>query len=130
MSVKATLGKLHLPEEIEIEDTVTAHIMYPDARGCFYVSNGYVTDAPPLIELECEKARVRIEEEIVTVFSGGESTVHSFAEQKRLGKSHWGMGHQTAIADFYECVECGRKYSIELTDIEDTIYLLLQIYGK
>ena len=130
VSVKATLGKLHLPEEIEIEDTVTAHIMYPDARGCFYVSNGYVTDAPPLIELECEKARVRIEEEIVTVFSGGESTVHSFAEQKRLGKSHWGMGHQTAIADFYECVECGRKYSIELTDIEDTIYLLLQIYGK
>ncbi len=130
VSVKSAIHKLHLPEEIEVEDTVVAHILYAEVRGCFYVSNGYVTDAPPLIELECEKARVRIEEEMVTVFEGGESQARSFAEQKRLGKSHWGMGHKTAIQEFYDCIAEGKKYTIELADVEDTIWLMLQIYGK
>lgn len=130
LSVKSSVAKLHLPEEIEVEDMVAAHIVYSDVRGCFYVSTGYVTDAPPLIELECEKARVRIEEDVVTLFYGGEALVQGFNEQKRLGKSHWGMGHQTAIREFYKSVTSGEKYAIELGDIEETIWLLLQIYGR
>lgn len=130
LSVKADVQKLHLPEEIEVEDMVAAHIQYPEARASFFVTTGYVKDVPPLIELECEKARVRIEEDLVTVFDNGEAQVYSFPEQKRLGKSHWGMGHQTAIQEFYDCVVCGEKYSIELADVEDTIWLLLQIYGR
>lgn len=130
LSVKSSVAKLHLPEEIEVEDMVAAHIVYPGVRGCFYVSTGYVTDVPPLIELECEKARVRIEEDVVTEFHGGEALVQGFNEQKRLGKSHWGMGHLTAIREFYDCLTCGKKYSIELTDVENTIWLLLQIYGR
>lgn len=130
LSVKSSVAKLHLPEEIEVEDMVAAHIVYPKAKACFYVSTGYVTDVPPLIELECEKARVRIEEDVVTEFQAGAALVRGFSEQKRLGKSHWGMGHQTAIQKFYDCVAEGKKYSIELGDVEDTMEILLQIYGR
>lgn len=128
-SVKAGVEKLHLPEEIEVEDMVAAHIVYPHARGSFYVTTGYVKDLPPIIELECEKVRVRIEEDVVTEF-GEEALVQGFHNQKRLGKSHWGMGHQTAIRSFYESLESGQKYAIELEDIEETIWLMLQIYGR
>lgn len=130
ISVKSSVAKLHLPEEIEVEDMVAAHIVYPAARGSFFVTTGYVTDAPPLIELECEKARVRIEEDVVTVFRGEEAVTQGFSEQKRLGKSHWGMGHQTAIQEFYTCVTNNDKYAIELEDVEETIWLLLEIYGR
>lgn len=112
-----------------MEDMVAAHIVYPQARGSFYVTTGYVKDLPPIIELECEKARVRIEEDVVTEF-GEEALVQGFHNQKRLGKSHWGMGHQTAICSFYESLESGQKYAIELEDIEETIWLMLQIYGR
>lgn len=128
-SVKASVAKLHLPEEIEVEDMVAAHIVYPQARGSFYVTTGYVKDLPPIIELECEKVRVRIEEDVVTEF-GEEALVQGFHNQKRLGKSHWGMGHQTAIRSFYESLESGQKYAIGLEDIEETIWLMLQIYGR
>lgn len=130
LTVKASVQKLHLPEEIEVEDMVAAHIEYPQMKASFYVTTGYVKDVPPLIELECEKVRVRIEEDVVMRFQGGEALVQGFSEQKRLGKSHWGMGHQTAIQEFYDCVVCGKKYPIELTDVEDTIEILLQIYGR
>lgn len=128
--VKAVKGNFHLPQDIEVEDVVAAHITYPNAKASFYVTTGYVKDVPPLIELECERGRVRIEEDLVTTFVDGEAKIRSFKEQKRLGKSHWGMGHLTAIKDFYDCLESGRKFSIELEDVSDTIWLLLRIYGK
>lgn len=130
IAVKSIKDKLHLPEDIEVEDTLAAHIVYPTAKASFYVTTGYVKDVPPLIELECEKGRVRIEEDMVSVFSGTEAQVRGFHDQKRLGKSHWGMGHLTAIQEFYGCVSQSEKYSIELEDVENTIWLLLQIYGK
>lgn len=130
LSVKAVKDKLHLPEDIEVEDLVAAHITYPRARASFYVTTGYVKDVPPLIELECEKGRVRIEEDLVTTFVDGEAKIRSFKDQKRLGKSHWGMGHLTAIKDFYACLKENKKFPIEMEDVADTIWLLLRIYGK
>ncbi len=128
--VKAITGNLHLPASIEVEDVVAAQITYPSAVGSFYVTNGYAADTPPLVELECEKARVRIEEETVTVFAGEDSQLRSFSEQKRLGKSYWGMGHLSAIKDFYACVQSGKKFPIELEDVADTMDLTLKIYGR
>lgn len=130
LSVKAVKDKLHLPEDIEVEDLVAAHITYPRARASFYVTTGYVKDVPPLIELECEKGRLRIEEDLVTIFADGEAKIHSFTDQKRLGKSHWGMGHLTTIREFYDCLKENRKFAIEMEDVADTIWLLLRIYGK
>lgn len=130
LSVKAVKDKLHLPEDIEVEDLVAAHITYPRSRASFYVTTGYVKDVPPLIELECEKGRLRIEEDLVTTFVDGEAQIRSFKDQKRLGKSHWGMGHLTTIREFYACLKENKKFPIEMEDVADTIWLLLRIYGK
>ena len=61
LEIKSMMGKQSLPEPIEVEDTVAIYITYPDKRACLYAFNGYVTDAPALIDLECERARIRIE---------------------------------------------------------------------
>ncbi len=129
-SVNALLGNLHLPAEIDVEDVVAAHINYPGAVGSFFVTTGYAKDVPPILELECEKARVRIEEDLVTVFAGENTDVRTFSGQKRLGKSYWGMGHASIIKDFYDCLQSGKKFPVELADVASTVELVLEIYGR
>jgi predicted dehydrogenase len=129
LEVRTVMDRQHLPDTIEIEDTVAAYITYPDARACLYASNGYVTDAPAIIDLDCEMARLRLEGSNLIVFEhNGTITTHDFNEQEILGKSYWGSGHMGAIADFYHCVRCGLPYPIEIKDIENTVWSLLEAY--
>lgn len=119
----------HLKGIIEVEDTIAAHIIYPEVRACFYASNGHVCDSDPLIELECEKARVRIEDMNVIIWKkNGEEKRMCFEDHARLGKGYWGAGHLHAIHDFYHCIQSKDKYALELDEIEDTIWLMLEAY--
>ena len=60
--MEASTSNHHLKGIIEVEDTMEAYISYGEEKACFYATTGYVADVPPMIELECEKARVRIVE--------------------------------------------------------------------
>ena len=55
VSVEAQTANHHLPGVIEVEDMMEAYIRYADAAACFYATTAYTEDAPPLIELSCEK---------------------------------------------------------------------------
>ncbi len=129
VSMQTVMDKQHLPETIEVEDTVAAYIIYPTVKACLYATTSYVADVPPIIEVECEKARIRIENTTVTIWNAdGSRTEHDFREKERLGKAYWGTGHMGAISDFYRCVEQKTPYSIELKDVEHTVWLLLEAY--
>lgn len=129
LAVEAVMDRQHLPEGIEVEDMAALYIAYPQGRASLYATNSYVSDVPPLLELECERARVRIEDTRVTVYdAAGGRWEKDFQEQERLGKSYWGAGHLSAIRDFYRCVLAGERFSIELADVEDTTELLLKAY--
>lgn len=128
-SMEATIANHHLKGIIEVEDTMEAYITYPDTRVCFYASNGYGVNAPPLIELECEKARIRLEELDVTVFyPDGRSEKWEVPSKTALGKSYWGAGHMDCIRYFYESVENHKPFAIEIEQIEDTAWLMLNAY--
>lgn len=47
---------------IEVEDTLEAYIRFGEKVACFYATNAYCADVPPLIEISCEKVTVRIED--------------------------------------------------------------------
>jgi len=129
VSIKTVMDNQHLPGIIQVEDTVASYITYQDSRACFYAANSYAADVPPLIELECEKARVRIEDRTVTVWAQGkEKRELIFKEQDCTGKSYWGSGHLQCIHSFYESVEKGTKFSMDLPSMENTIWLLLKSY--
>ncbi|MBE5961271.1 MAG: Gfo/Idh/MocA family oxidoreductase [Lachnospiraceae bacterium] len=127
--IHTIMDRQHLPEEIEVEDTVAMYITYKMSRVCFYATTSYVTDAPPLVEFECESATIRIEDDVVCILGkdGKKQEIH-FQKKELLGKNYWGTGHFYAIKEFYRCLEKGVYYPIEIEEIENTGTLLLGAY--
>lgn len=131
LRIEAATANHHLKGIIEVEDTMEAYISYGEEKASFYATTAYVTDAPPIVELECERARIRIEDLQVTIFwRDGQPEFMDFTGKECLGKSYWGSGHMDCIRTFYDSVEHGGEFSITLHDIEDTIWLLLNAYDS
>ena len=129
LTMEASTSNHHLKGIIEVEDTMEAYISYGEEKACFYATTGYVADVPPMIELECEKARVRIEELKVTIDNrDGETKTIDYSGREHLGKSYWGAGHMDCIHSFYESVEQGKPFSVGLEQIKDTVWLMLKAY--
>ncbi|MCD7964198.1 MAG: gfo/Idh/MocA family oxidoreductase, partial [Clostridiaceae bacterium] len=127
--MEANVSNHHLKGIIEVEDTMEAYISYGEQTACFYATTGYVADVPPMIELECEKARVRIEDLRVTVMTAdGQTQTVDYSGSEHLGKSYWGSGHMDCIRSFYESIEQDRPFSVGLKQIEDTVELMLTAY--
>lgn len=60
--IDASLSNHHLKGLIEVEDMLEAYIRFGEKVACFYATNAYCADVPPLIEISCEKVTVRIED--------------------------------------------------------------------
>lgn len=131
VSIEATSANHHLKGIIEVEDMLEARISYEDATACFYATTGYAADVPPIIELECEKARVRIEDPRATVIRGDRyEEIVGVSDAERLGKGYWGAGHRSCIGSFYESLREGTSFPIGLEQIKDTIWLMLNAYAS
>ena len=129
VSVEAQTANHHLPGVIEVEDMMEAYIRYADAAACFYATTAYTEDAPPLIELSCEKGIVRMEDpEVTIIWPDGRREHPETVRKQALGKSYWGSGHLDCIADFYRCLRTGERFAQELDGVRDTIRLMLAAY--
>lgn len=129
--VEAATSNHHLKGIIEVEDTMEAYISYGDTTACFYATTGYAADVPPVIEVECERARVRIEDLKVTVIRpDGNDEAIDYSGREQLGKSYWGSGHTDCIRCFYECLKQGKEFPVGLSQIEDTVWLMLKAYDS
>lgn len=129
VSVEAQTANHHLPGVIEVEDMMEAYIRYADAAACFYATTAYTEDAPPLIELSCEKGIVRMEDpEVTVIWPDGRREHPETVRKQALGKSYWGSGHLDCIADFYRCLRTGERFAQELDGVRDTVRLMLAAY--
>ena len=129
--IEATIANHHTSEAIEVEDTVEAWLEFPDGkRGCFYASNGYVTDAPISLELQCEKARLLLTENKIFIFENSKVQMIPCEENEGIGKSYWGVGHLSCIRDFYECIIQGKKFPNDLQSAMNTTTVALEIYHE
>lgn len=129
VSVDAVITNHRLKTEIEVEDTVSALVFYPEARMSFYATNGYTADCPPLIEIQCEHMSVRMEGNTLFQKATDGAWQEIPVEQLNpLGKSYWGAGHTVCIADFYRCITENIPFSLELANVEETVRLMLMVY--
>ena len=129
LSVDAVIANHRLKTEIEVEDTVSALIAYPNARLSFYATNGYSEDCPVLMEIHCEKMHLRMEGNYLFCKKEGGGWEQIQVEQlDPLGKSYWGAGHIVCIEDFYRSIQENRPFTLELANVEDTVKLMLMIY--
>ena len=129
--VDAVMTNHHLKGRIEVEDTMSIYLEYKNTIGSFYATNSYAVSTPPLIELECENGRIRMEELEVTCYHK-DGRVESLDIEKKqgYGKSYWGVGHQDCIADFYHCMEVKKTFQQDLDGVRNCIHLMLDAYDS
>lgn len=130
-AVEAMQGNFHLQGEMEVEDTLCAHMFYPGVRAVFYVTTGYAQDVSPLVELVCEKGSLRMEDSALDIRRHGQPPERrTFTQAEGYGKAYWGAGHQTAVSHFYGSVAEGVPDLLDFSGVEDTLELMLDIYAK
>ena len=129
VSVDAVTTNHHLQGIVEVEDMVSAYIVYPDRKVTFYATTSYIADIAPLIEIECENMRIRIEQEELTLYhKDGRVERVETSVKDTLGKSYWGSGHGDCIGDFYDCVLNGRRFMQDVEGVEESMKLMFMIY--
>ena len=107
--VTANSANFTLQNVIETEDTGSAIYLVGDRKYSFYATTGGDYDYP--IELT-----IRTNEELIkvlgkTIYINGKA--FDFSKEEYFGKSCYGNGHEGLIADFYDCVSNGKKFSVD-----------------
>lgn len=129
LRVDAIMANHHLKGVVEVEDAIEAYISFENVSASFYATTAYCDDAPPLIEIACENMTIRIEEPFVTYFyRNGDIERPGVLPGEPMGKSYWGSGHESCIADFYRRLGDGTEFGAELSGVEDSFKLMLAVY--
>lgn len=130
--VEASACNHHLNGVVEVEDTIEIFLRFPGGkRVCFYATTAYVSDSPVLLELECARGRIRLEEEKISVkYCDGEEEIYFLKAGDIPGKSYWGSGHAACITDFYRCLESGTEYMNNLSSVENTMRVMSKAYER
>lgn len=129
VQVEATFSNHRLKGRIEVEDTLEAFIRFAHADALFYASNAYADDSPILLEVVCEKGKLRIEGNTLTVWNeAGSRAKYEFQTAALNGKAYWGDSHPACIADFYNGLRENRSTLVELASVKDTFSLVMDIY--
>jgi len=130
--VNSSLSNHHLKEVTEVEDSLDVYMKFGNKTACFYATTAYVTDAPVLIDIECQNGHIRLEKDTVscTYANGGHEEYFLRQEAKKGGRTYWGNGHEACIHDFYRCLFSGEKYQNDLESVRETFDLVMKIYKK
>ena len=130
LNIAASMSNHHLQGVIEVEDTLEAWMTFEGGRrACFYASNAYAADAPVILELEFEKGRASLIDNILTISEKGREPRHlNFQTQTKMGKAYWGTGHLACIRDFYSHISNESPYQNDIAGVSNITETVLKIY--
>lgn len=102
--VKGVVDSGELAAVTEAEDSAMATLHFRNgARGLFYASNSYTTDAPLLLEIHCEAGMLQLRDnQLWRCCAGGRTHLISDPSPDDDAKAYWGAGHLAAIRQFYQ----------------------------
>lgn len=120
----------HLSNVIEVEDTVEAWMLCGGKPALFYATTAYVDNAPILLELQMEKAVLRLEGSALELRQGEAVERRVFDMPTAMGKDYWGSGHYACIVDFYECLAAGKTFRNSLSAVRSTMETVLCMYEQ
>lgn len=131
LSVDAKVSNFHLKNDIEVEDTASVYFTFDDGtRGVYFASNSAGVGMEPLVDINCEKATLRVEGGNVFKIDAGKSEL-LFSDsdtQNTVGKREWGDSHFRLIEDFYGHINSGEHFPIDSFEAGFIIEDLLAIY--
>ena len=129
-SAQAHMANRHLQGVIETEDTLEARLILGGRPALFYASTAYVADAPVLLDVQLERAVLRLEDGILEIRTPQGVERRAFDMPQALGKGYWGNGHLPCIQDFYQSLQAGRPFRNRLAAVRDTALLMLDLYDQ
>lgn len=126
VSVIADVKNYSLRDSIEVEDT---------AFGIFTLPNGgnFIINATNAAK-HCFPIGVMISSGKETAELSGDNIILNgkFVTRENglpiYGKEEWGTGHQNLIGDFYDCLNTGRKFSVDFYEGSKVVRLVLAMY--
>ncbi len=120
---------------INVEDTAEGVVKFRNGFYlCFYLINCYSFDDDPFIDIDCEKAKVRIVKDSAYIrYSGGPSEKAEPRSDEYIDygdgvRDYWGYCHYNQIRDFYDALRNGRSPAIAPEDAEKTQKFVWAIY--
>ena len=120
----ASVSNLTLRDVIDVEDT--AFLILQGKTNCILsATNGCPPGFPVDVQIQTQAEIIRlIDNEIL--LNG--RIVHFPNSNQYLGKPCYGMGHSPLIDDFYDCIESGRKFSIDGSEGAKALRLVFAAY--
>ena len=116
---------------IEVEDNAHAEFDFDcGAKGIFNATNCYVTDEPYMLELAFENGRYRYADGRLYRIDESGATVIAEDSKVKIGKSYWGNGHMSLIADFYRAISGEDATYTTLEDAYETMKTAFEIYRQ
>lgn len=124
-AVAASVSNLTLQDVIEVEDTATL-ICYGEENGfAFAATNGGFGGTSITLEIHTEQDVLKTLPNGVVL--NGE--IRSFQPtDKEYGKHCYGSGHVALIRDFYDCIQTGRKFAIDVQEGAKSVKIVLTAY--
>jgi predicted dehydrogenase len=120
---------------INVEDSAEGIVKFKNGFYlCFYLINCYSFDEDPFIEIDCEKARVRIVKDSAYIgYHNGKKEQAEPRDDEYIDygdgvRDYWGYCHYNQIRDFYESIHGGRKPAVTGEDALETQKLVWAIY--
>jgi len=114
VSVKASFDTRLLHNVIEVEDTAEATIFFEcGAIALLYATNCFSGNPLPIIELDCEGAYIRMENNTSVVYRDGTREEINDALSATGEKAYWGISHERLIEDFYGALRDGRNFAVD-----------------
>lgn len=122
---------------IDVEDSAEGVVKFKNGFYlCFYLSNTYSYDDDPVIEFDCEKARVRVikDSAYIEYRKGGsekaEPRPDEYIDYGNGVRDYWGYCHYNQIADFYDALRQKRRPAVLPEDALKTQELVSAIYDS
>lgn len=131
VDIQSHMYNHHLNGIIEVEDTVEAYLRFDgDKQALFYATTAYSRDSDVIIELQCEEAALRLEQEHLYLIEEHNCTPIACDSVEAFGKSYWGSGHLTCIADFYDSIQNHRPFQNDIASVQNTMDVMLRMYEQ
>ncbi len=120
----AIIENLTLKVVTDVEDTAIG-LFSGLSNFTFFATNGSVEEYPVELTFLTDEGVLKVTPERVEL-NGNIIALEN--EKEYYGKLCYGFGHKNLIADFYDCVKTGRKFSIDGKESAKTMRLIFAMY--
>ena len=129
--VRGLAARLALADPVEVEDSAILQLTHRSgARSVFSASNGFVANAPVLLELLTEEATVRMENDLSVTYADGRTLLVPEEGIASGEKSYWGLSHGLLIDDFYRHVQQRKPFLIDAAEALKSLRIVTDAYRQ